>query len=94
MKYHQKVSMEMDISAIPQITPSLGLVAGRDRLDTINRSLTKRRPPNRQSLRLDSKEEMKMGTERVDLSKDGKEVFDGVSSRGPGVATLQLWVDS
>ena len=51
MKYHQVV--EMDLNAVPQIAPSLGVVAGRDRLDTNNRSLTKRRPP---SIRQNSKD--------------------------------------
>lgn len=50
MKYNRSVMEDvdggMDISAVPEISPSLGLVAGRDRLDTVNRSLTKRRPPS------------------------------------------------
>lgn len=71
MKYNRDV--ELDISAIPEISPTLGLVAGRDRLDARNRSLTKRRPASeRKSLLLDSKEEQIMGTQRVDLSRNGE----------------------
>ena len=71
MKYNRKVSedVDMDISAIPQISPTLGLGPGRDRLSATNRSLTKRRPASlRKSLLLDSKEDEKMGTQRVELS--------------------------
>ncbi len=48
MKYNRRVVVDggVDISAVPEISPTLGLVAGRDRLDTVNRSLTKRRPPS------------------------------------------------
>lgn len=71
MKYHRKLSedVDMDISAIPEISPTLGLAAGRDRLSATNRSLTKRRPASfRQSLLLDSKEDEIMGKQRVDLT--------------------------
>lgn len=68
MKYNRMVKEEanVDLSAVPHITPSLGLVEGRDRRDASNRN---RRPASlRQSLLLDSKENEIMGTERVDLS--------------------------
>lgn len=68
MKYNKKVSegIDVDISAIPEISPTLGVIAGRDRLSASNRSLTKRRPPSlRQNALLDSKEE---GVRRVELS--------------------------
>lgn len=70
MKYNKKVIEGMDLSAVPETAPTLGLVAGRDRLDTANRSLVKRRPASqKQSLLLDSKADKIMGTERVDLSQ-------------------------
>lgn len=80
MKYNRKVSEDLgvDLSVVPEISPSLGLVAGRDRRDANNRSLTKRRPASlRQSLLLDSKEEEIMGTERVDLSQIRENRSDG-----------------
>lgn len=72
MKYNKKVieDVDMDFSAIPETEPTLGLVAGRDRLDTANRSLIKRRPASqKESLLLNSKEGNIMGTERVNLSQ-------------------------
>ena len=44
IKYNREV--EMDLSYVPWIMPSLGLVAGRNRRDASNRSLVKRRPPS------------------------------------------------
>ena len=38
----KKVSM--DLSAVPQTTPSLGLAHGHDKVDLVHRSSTKRRP--------------------------------------------------
>lgn len=37
----------MDLSSVPHIMPTLGLLAGRDRRDASNRGLAKRRPPTR-----------------------------------------------
>ena len=55
MKYNMKFTEEMDISVIPETSPTLGLAFGRTRIDAINRSLTKRRPPSiRQNLNLDT----------------------------------------
>ena len=66
MKYNKTVNEEidMDISVIPQISPTLGLVAGRDRLSTNNRSLTKRRPP---SLRKSIFPDSNLSQERGDM---------------------------
>ncbi len=60
MKYNMKLTeeLDMDISVIPETSPTLGVAVGRTRIDAINRSLTKRRPPSlRHSVNLDSKEE-------------------------------------
>lgn len=68
MKYNRKVS-NMDISAIPLTSPTLGVAVGRDRLAVTNRSLTKRRPASlKQSLLLDSKQDEIMGIQRVELT--------------------------
>lgn len=73
MRYNRKVSenVDMDISVVPETSPTLGVAVGRDRLSAINRSLTKRRPASfRKSLLLDSKEGEMMGTERVELASN------------------------
>lgn len=36
--------ISMDISAVPQTTPSLGLTHGHDKLDLVYRGVSKRRP--------------------------------------------------
>ena len=92
MKYNKKVieDVDMDFSAIPETEPTLGVVAGRDRLDTANRSLIKRRPVSqKESLLLDSKEGKMMGTERVDLSqvKGGQNVSQLVFQLSHNVQT-------
>lgn len=70
IKYNKKVTENMDLSDVPETVPTLGVAAGRDRLDTANRSLVKRRPASqKQSLLLDSTEDKIMGTGRVDLSQ-------------------------
>ena len=64
--------MEADLSAVPETSPSLGLKHGHDKMDVINRSVSKRRPASkRKTLLLDSKKEVLMGNERVDLSAPG-----------------------
>ena len=64
--------MEIDITAVPKTSPSLGLKHGHERLDVVSRSLSKRRPASlRKTLLLDSKKEVLMGKERVDLSEQG-----------------------
>ena len=51
--------ISMDLSAVPQTTPSLGLVHGHDRLDLVHRSSSKRRPMNqRESLLLTNDQEV------------------------------------
>ncbi len=65
---NRKLSMDMD--AIPKTSPTLGLEHGHEKRDVVSRSLSKRRPASdRRSLLLDSKREVLMGNERVDLSK-------------------------
>lgn len=62
----------MDISVVPQTNPSLGLKHGHEKLDVVTRSASKRRPASkRRTLLLDSKKEILMGNERVDLSDPG-----------------------
>lgn len=88
MKYNKKVSegIDVDISAIPEISPTLGVIAGRDRLGASNRSLTKRRPPSlRQNVLLDSEEDKRMGLRRVELS-NGRAASGGRVSTGLAMA--------
>ncbi len=64
--------MDVDISVVPQTNPSLGLKHGHEKRDVVSRSSSKRRPASkRKTLLLDSKKEVLMGNERVDLSESG-----------------------
>ena len=64
------IAGDMDLSAIPQLAPSLGLREGHARRDlAVSRSSVKRRPASqRRALLLDTGEKEKMGTARVTLS--------------------------
>ncbi len=71
-KRRKRSNQDVDISAVPQTNPSLGLKHGHEKLDVISRSISKRRPASkRKTLLLDSKKEVLMGNERVDLSDPG-----------------------
>ena len=51
--------ISMDLSAVPQTSPTLGLTHGHDKLDLVHRSSSKRRPAShRESLLLTKGEEV------------------------------------
>ncbi len=81
--------LDMDISSIPKTNPSLGLKHGHEKLDVVSRSASKRRPASkRKTLLLDSKKEVLMGNERVDLSDPG----DGKLLRQASVDYQVSWL--
>lgn len=61
----------LDLSAIPKMSPSLGLQHGHNRRDLAARSASKRRPASmKKTLLLNTEEGERMGTQRVSLSEE------------------------